>query len=602
MTLLSDIWSVLTPKQRGWALAAQVLSIVMAFSTVTGIAAIAPFFSVLGKPQLIDSVAPLHWLYVHLGFSSRHSFVVALGVAFLASVLIANLINVVGSFAMNRLAWWIGTDLQSALFAEYLSRPYLFHARTHSATLFNNIVTEPIRATNDILQSVLTLITNAITTALIIVSIMLLNPAVAAAMIALLAGGYVAIYLIVRNRLLRCGQIQSRAFRDQAKIANESLGAIREIIILRIPKFFQSNFERVSRTAARATAYAQLVGQSPKYVMECVAVAGLVGLALVLGGGGDEVGPWLGKLTLLGFAAYRLLPILQQAFAAIVKIRAGRAGFAAIAPDLRVARAKKPAIFAPDASWQQRPRHEIRLCDVSYSYGPERAPALSGVSLAVPARALVGLVGANGSGKTTLVDLIAGLLVPAAGRIEVDGILLDGDNREHWQSCIAYVPQSIFLMDASIAQNIALGSTAAAIDRGRLRAATQLAQLDEFVATLPEGYDHLVGEHGVNLSGGQRQRIGIARALYAEASVLILDEATNALDGLKEQELMAMLGGLRGRYTIILIAHRMSSVRSCDLIFELDGGKLSGSGSYDGLLGCSASFLRLAHAAEVDTR
>jgi ATP-binding cassette, subfamily B, bacterial PglK len=602
MTLLSDIWSVLTPRQRRWALAAQLLSVAMAFSTVTGIATIAPFFSVLGKPQLIDSVAPLHWLYVQLGFSSRHSFVVALGLAFLGSVLLANLINILGAFAMNRLAWWIGTDLQAALFAEYLGRPYLFHARTHSATLFNNIVNETIRATNDILQNVLTLITNAVTTALIIVSVMLLNPAVAAAMITVLAGGYIAIYLVVRNRLLRCGQIQSRAFRDQAKIVNESLGAIREIIMLRIPDFFQDNFERVSRIAARATAHAQMVGQSPKYVMECVAVAGLVGLALILGGGGDEVGPWLGKLTFLGFAAYRLLPILQQAFAAIVKIRAGRAGFASITPDLRLARAKRSANLTPDASWPQRPRREIRLSEVSYGYTPGRSAAVSGVSLSIPARAVVGVVGANGSGKTTLVDLIAGLLVPAAGWIEVDGIVLDNANRAHWQSCIAYVPQAIFLMDASIAQNIALGTAAAAIDRGRLLAAAQLAQLDEFVATLPEGYDHLVGERGVSLSGGQRQRIGIARALYADASVLILDEATNALDGLKEQELMSTLGGLRGRYTIILVAHRLSSVRACDLIFELESGNLSGSGSYDGLLGNSESFLHLAHAAELDTR
>jgi ABC-type multidrug transport system fused ATPase/permease subunit len=597
MNLLSDIWAVLTPRQRRWVLAAQVLSFVMAISTVTGIAAIAPFFSVLGNPQLIDTVGLLHWLYVHLGFASRRSFIVALGLAFLALVLVANLINILGAFAMSRLAWWIGTDLQSALFAEYLGRPYLFHTRTHSATLFNNIVNEPARTTNDILQNILTLTTNAVTAALILLSVALLNPVVALAMITILAGGYVVIYLVVRNRLLRCGQVQTLFFREQAKIVKESLGAIREIILLRTQAFFRDNFEHASHGAARAMAYAQLVSQSSRHVMECVAVAGLIGLALSLGGGEDNAGPWLGRLTFLGFAAYRLLPALQQAFAAIVKIGASRAGFSSITSDLRLARARQDAVIvAANSSWQECPRREIRLNEVSFGYAPERPLAVSAVSLRIPAKAAVGFVGTNGSGKTTLVDLIAGLLVPAAGQVEVDGVALDNTNRMVWQSRIAYVPQAIFLLDATIAQNIALGRPAAAIDRERLVEAARLAQLDEFVGKLPGGYDHMVGERGSRLSGGQRQRIGIARALYTDASVLILDEATNALDGLTEQELMATLGRLRGRYTIILIAHNLRTVRMCDVIFELERGKVTGSGTYDVLMKNSAVFRRMSEA------
>jgi ABC-type bacteriocin/lantibiotic exporter with double-glycine peptidase domain len=199
----------------------------------------------------------------------------------------------------------------------------------------------------------------------------------------------------------------------------------------------------------------------------------------------------------------------------------------------------------------------------------------------------------SGAGKTTLVDVIVGLLVPSEGRVEVDGSALDEDNRAAWQSRIAYVPQNMFLLDSSIAQNIALGIPAADINRDRLLEAARLAQLDEFIKTLPAGYDHRVGERGIQLSGGQRQRIGIARALYREATVLVFDEATNALDGLTEQELMATLGSLRGRYTTILIAHRMTTVRSCDIIFELENGKITGSGTYDGLLKSSAVFRRM---------
>jgi ABC-type multidrug transport system fused ATPase/permease subunit len=302
-------------------------------------------------------------------------------------------------------------------------------------------------------------------------------------------------------------------------------------------------------------------------------------------------------LTFLGFAVYRLLPTLQQAFGAIVKIRAGNAGFVSIAADLRLARARKYADRALDSSWQERPRQEIQLKEVSFRYEPDRPPAASGVSLRIPARSAVGFVGANGAGKTTVVDLVAGLLVPAIGKIEVDGIALDDANRVAWQSRIAYVPQNISLLDTTIARNIALGIPRAAIDQERLLAAARLAHLDEFVRTLPRGYDHPVGERGMSLSGGQRQRLGIARALYTDASVLILDEATNALDGLTEQELMATILRLRGRYTIILIAHRLSAVRACDVIFELDRGKVSASGSYADLLRNSETFRRLVNVS-----
>src|SRR5882724_2075262 len=595
MHLLSDIWSVLTPRQRRWVVWAQMLSIVMAFSTVAGIASIAPFFSVLGNPQLIDHSAPLHWLYTQFGFSGKRSFEVALGLAFMTLVFIANLINVMGSFALTKLALWIGTDLQSALLREYLARPYVFHARTHGAILANNVIHETARATHEVLQNVFSLVTNIATGTLIMISVMLLNPAIATAMIVALAGGYILIYLAVRNRLLRAGKIQAHFYAEQTKIVGESLGAIKEVLVLGVQNFFRDAFERSNQALARSSAHIELIAKSPRHVMECVAVVGLVLLALLAGGREDGIGPWLGQLTFLGFAAYRLLPALQQGFSSIVKIRSGAPGFASIAPDLRLARVGKRSVTPMDSAWQERPRREIRLSEVSFRYGPDRPAAASGVSLRIPARAAVGIVGANGSGKTTLIDLIAGLLVPATGQIEVDGIALDDANRAAWQSRIAYVPQTISLLDTTIAQNVALGVPAEEIDRDRLLTAAQLAQLDTFVDTLPSRYDHTVGDRGRGLSGGQRQRIGIARALYTDASVLIMDEATSAQDGLTEQELMATIMRLRGRYTIILIAHRLSTVRACDMIFEFDRGKMTGSGTYIELLRNSETFRRLAN-------
>jgi HlyD family secretion protein len=521
-----------------------------------------------------------------------------LGFTFMGVVFVANLINVAGSFAMIRLAYWISSDLQSTLFGEYLSRPYSFHTRNHSTHLFNRIVNETTRVTNDVLQNVFQLVTSITTATLIVLSVTLLNPTLAAEMVVALAGGYLLIYLGVRNWLLRAGQTQSALLVEQSKIVNDALGAIKEVLVLRIQDYFRHRFERSSRHLGRAAANTLLVAQSPKYVMECAAVLGLVLIALSAASHHDGIGGRLGQLTFLGFAAYRLLPTLQQAFAALVRIRAERARFAAIAPDLRLARSRARRAATPLSSSElcekARPNQDITLREVSFRYQSDRSPAVSGVTLHIPARAAVGFVGPNGSGKTTLVDLIAGLLVPAIGQIEIDGIALNDSNRAHWQTRIAYVPQNVFLLDTTIARNIALGVVDTAIDPVRLREASRLAQLDELLASLPQGFEHPVGERGVRLSGGQRQRIGIARALYTDASVLILDEATNALDGLTEQELMATLLQLRGRYTVILIAHRLGSVRACDVIYEFHQGRISARGSYTQLLRDSPTFRRLA--------
>src|ERR1700733_12934228 len=374
MTLFADFWGILAPKQRRGILTMQIVSIAMAFSTVSGIAAIAPFFAVLGQPELIDHNALLHLAYVHGGFSSKRGFIVALGIAFIAVMLIANLINVLGSLATGRLALRIGTELQSTLFAEYLSRPYSFHVRANATTLINNILHETARATNGILRNAFMLVTNLVTASFIILSILLLNPMIALAMIAGLAGGYALIYFVLRNRLLQFGQTQSRFAIEQAQILHESFGAIKEIIVLQAQNFFRGRFERASESFSRAAAYSQVVAEDPRHLMECVAAVGLVGLALVLGGREDGVGPWLGQLTFLAFAAYRLLPILQQIFAASVNIRAGRAGLALIAPDLRRARTAihttTPAILRTDRAWQARPQQEIQLEEVSFRYAP----------------------------------------------------------------------------------------------------------------------------------------------------------------------------------------------------------------------------------------
>ena len=581
MSLVTDIWSVLGPAQKRQVFAAQLVSLLMALSTVTGIAAIAPFFAVLGNPQLIDRYRVLHWLYLHGAFPGKRAFVMALGLAFIAAVLLSNLINALGSMAMTRLACGIGDQLQAALFDEYLSRPLAFHAGTHTATLFNNIVWETRRLGNGILQSIFLLVTNAFTGAFIILSVLLLNPAISITMLLGLAGGYAVIYFRVRKRLLDLGRRHSHALTEQARVVNESLGAIREILLLQDRRVFSRGFADTTRNVSQTACHIQHLGQTPKHIMECLAVTALVGIALLLNAGDLGAGAWLGELTFVAFAAYRLLPVMQQVYLAAVRIGADRGGFALIAPDLQraratAARAARTASAAAHTGWQQRPREEILLQGLSFQYANDGPLVLEGVNLRIPAGAIVGLVGANGSGKTTLVDLIAGLLAPTAGKVEIDGVEINDANRAAWRARIAYVPQNIFLLDTSVAQNIAFGIPPDAIDTQRLIEAARLAQLETLIETLPGGFNHRVGERGVALSGGQRQRIGIARALYRNRAVLLLDEATSALDEASETALMEALAGLRGRYTVILIAHGPRVVPWCDVVFELENGEVRG--------------------------
>jgi HlyD family secretion protein len=576
MHLIGEIWQLMNRRQRRSLLLLQAVALIMAVSTLIGIAAIVPFFSVLGDPARIGHSAALSWVYRRFGFGAERSFLIALGVGSLLVIVLANAVNWFGSLAMNRFAGRIGDYFTVALFDDYLHRDYRFHLACNSATLLSNVAWETGRGTTGIVQFYFVLCTNLAAALLIIASLVLVNPLIAAATLGGLSAGYALIYVLARQQLLRNGHLESRHTQERMKIASESFGGIKEIRLLSAQDYFRDKFQRACESLSRTGLNTQSIAQSPRYIMECFVVGGLVVAALVLVEQNGTTGPWLAQLTYLGLAAYRLLPALQQIFHALVRIRADRVAFERIADDLRRACQRvrgRPRQLDP-ALWQGRPRFHIQLTDVGFRYSPERQPALAGVTLRIDAGSTVGLVGPSGSGKTTIAELILGLLVPTSGSITVDGTDLDENNRIDWQSTIAYVPQRIVLFDTSLAENIALAVGAERIDQHRLRSAVRLAQLESLVTSLPGGYQELLGEHGLRLSGGQRQRIGIARALYRNASTLILDEATNALDRLTEDEIMSTLEGLRGERTIILIAHRLSAALRCDRIITIDNGSV----------------------------
>ncbi|MDE2451442.1 MAG: ABC transporter ATP-binding protein, partial [Gammaproteobacteria bacterium] len=510
---------------------------------------------------------------------------VALGVAFIALVALANLVNLAGTLVMNRFAFEAGNAFSIELFEGYLSRDYDFHLRTHSAILTARLLHETGRVTAGVLQSGLLLAASLVTIALIVGSMLLIDPVIATIALAALGTTYAAIYLAARGKLLRNGVEESGHFAERTRIVGESLGAVKEILLWRAQPLFAARFAASCRSISRNALSTLAISQTPRNALELATVCALVGSALYLGGGSGRHGPWIASLSFMGLAVYRLLPSLQQAFTALVRIRADRPALESVAVDLLEARSR-PRVARPalaDAAWRGRPQQDIRIDNVSFRYAPDAAAAVAGLTLRIPAGAIVGLVGDNGSGKTTLLDILAGLLVPESGVVAVDGIPIDAATRAAWQATIAYVPQQIFLLDATLEENIALGAALGAHDRERLHTAMALAHLQECAAGVAEGDSARLGERGARLSGGQRQRVAIARALYREASVLIMDEATSELDEAAEQGIIDALGALRAGRTVILTAHRLSSLKHCDVIFELEGGRLARSWTYEEL-------------------
>jgi HlyD family secretion protein len=552
----------------------------MGLSTAGGVAAVLPFFTALADPNLARHNIVLRAFLQRITVADDRLLLIVLGAAFAAIVLVANTINLFGFLAINRFAFRFGETLYVRLFDEYMHRDYVFHTRNHSSVLASKVLHETARVTSGILQQGLILVTNFVTIICLATSMLFVNTAAAAATIVGLGASYAAVYASARGRLLRNGQIESRHEAARARTVNESFAAIREITLMQALDSFVERFAKQSRSISLARCNTMAIAYSPRYILECLTVFCLVGVALYVHGHAGADGPWIAQLSFIGFAAYRLLPALQQSFSAIVGIRANHPAFAGIQTDLECARhaPRGSRIAVLDRTWRGRPRAEIRLCEVSFRYAPDLPEAVSGVSLVLPARKVIGLRGPNGSGKSTLLDLICGLLIPQSGHIEVDGVRLEQGNRAAWQSTIAYVPQQVFLCDATLGENIAFGVPVAQIDHERLEAAVRLARLTECVASLPNGYAELLGERGCRLSGGLRQRVAIARALYRGASLLILDEVTSSLDAAAEDEIVEMLLALRPEKTIVVSAHRAAALRQCDLLFELRDGKIVETG------------------------
>lgn len=585
------LWSILTPLQRRRALLLTIAVVVMALLEVVNVSAIAPFLALASDPTIVESNEVLTFLYDFLGFDSINGFLVAIGSGVFILMLVSNAWSSLTTWAQLRLVWSWNHQLSVRLLDRYLQRPYSYFLSRNTADLSKNLLSEVQQITNDLIRPVILAIGRIVVASGIVGVLILVNPVLALIVTVVVGGSYSAIYAFTRKRLNAIGKDRVKANQERFTVASEALGGIKDVKVLNVEDAFLARFTEPSRRFSRRQATSQSISTVPRYAIETLAFGTVVLIVVYLIAINGDIGSIVPMLGLYAFAGYRLMPALQQVFQGVTALRFYGSALEQLLDDMEDGASKKEKKRLP-VTHSLSLRNRLELKDIRFAYPDTDRPALEGVTLTIPANSTVGIVGSTGSGKTTLVDVMLGLLRAQSGKILVDGVALTVENLPAWQSRIGYVPQHIFLTDSSIAENIAFGVPKSEIDMKAVQAAAEIAQIHDFIMQeLPEGYDTVVGERGVRLSGGQRQRIGIARALYRDPDVIIFDEATSALDNATETHVMQALKALLGRKTIIMIAHRLTTLADCDAIFVFEGGRLVAQTTYKELLSREGSAL-----------
>jgi ABC-type multidrug transport system fused ATPase/permease subunit len=532
--------------------------------------AVVPFLAVLSEPKQIADLPLVKSFAGWIGVSGITQLLVLVTLGFVGAAVLAATIRLVNLRLNTRLAAAVGSDLSCEAYLRTLYQPYEIHVQRNSATLITTITTyvaETVAALNAFLQ----LITAVVVAVGLIIGLLLIDAPVAVSLAIFFISIYGVLGMTVRRELRGNGKKIAAASAQQLKALKEGLGSIREVILDGSHSSYLRIYAEADRPQRQLSAKNTFLSISPRYLLEAVGVVAiaLVGAMFVIQHGrASGVIPLLGALAL---GSQRLMPALQQIYSSWAVIR----GFSpALEEVLEILR--QPLPEQRDVAEPLLLREGIYLQDVSFQYSPEQPNVLQGINLQIQKGERIGLIGCTGSGKSTTIDILLGLLTPTSGRVMVDGLDLHDpcypERLVAWRSAIAHVPQSIYLTDASIAENIAFGVPRHLIDFSRVKQAAIKAQIATFIESIPKSYDSFVGERGIRLSGGQRQRIGIARAIYKHAKVLVFDEATSALDSKTEADLIQALHELSSDLTIVMIAHRTTTLGGCSKIYEIKDG------------------------------
>lgn len=579
MKSVLTIWKILTKAQR-WQFC--VLLIVNIFATaaeVLSVFSVLPFLAIAGDPSIGRTQPLLRFVWDFCGFSTELQFVTAAGVITFLSILITNVINV-GALAYR--TWFcnaVVTDMSDRLFRGYLHQPYAFFLTRNTAVLGKDLLNEIQAFYTHALEAVTVVVARGLQVIAVAAALLVFDwkTAVAAAMI--FGGVYLVIYVFLKPWIYRYGATRYHANESRYRLAAEALGGAKEVQLFGRQDWYADAFLHECKLMATTSNRLTICSLTPRYIIEVLVFGALVAMVLFGISRGRSFQQLLPSLGVFAVAGVRLLPAVQLLFQYVGVIASSSLATSRLQSLFsEVGNAPSPT-SAP--CQPMRLKEKVRVRDLAFRYGPDKPEVLHAVNLEIPAAQCVGICGPSGSGKTTLMDLCLGLIEPTAGTITVDGVPLASGNRAAWQRNIGYVPQSIYLIDGSIAENIAFGTDRHSIDMQAVARAARLARLEDFIEGSEHKYETLVGERGVRLSGGQRQRVAIARALYRDPDVLFFDEATSALDTESESLVVEAVQSLAHMKTIIIIAHRLTTLRYCDVIYELRKGQIARTGPYD---------------------
>ena len=569
------------------------LMILAAVLEMVGLALVMPLIQAVTNTQSFTGLPLVEHITRKFGAFTGPDVLIAMGVAVAVFYVIKNAILFATVYAENRFIMTAVSDAATNLLSTYLAAPYVFHLRHNSAELIRNLNSSVDGTFRGMMRPVVRIVSEGLVIGGIFTVLMLADPIVTIVMggfLGLVMGG---LFLSTQQHVARWGRNLQHLYKNNLQALNETLGSIKEVRILGRQVFFVARFAEIRRKMSHAYVLHQSVSELPRLVNETLLVfAFVLALTLVLVRG-DEGGQVLSLLALYAFAGFRLMPSFNRIIQFANSIRFASASLKNVLAHREELGhvAARPATLAMD---QRQPfDHDILLEKIAFTHENAKAPAIDGVTLRIVRGQSVGLIGTSGAGKTTLVDILLGLLEPQRGRVLVDGAPIAG-REVHWQRNIGYIPQQIYLLDDTLRRNVALGVEDDEVDNTRLREALALAHLDKMVEQLPDGLRTLLGENGVRLSGGQRQRIGIARALYHRPALLVMDEATSSLDNETEHDISAAINAIAGERTLVIVAHRLSTIRRCNTIVLLRNGQVADQGTYDELYERSPEFRNLA--------
>lgn len=572
------IWPYLNLRRRKQLLVLLVITLISAVTEVVSIGAVIPFLTVLTNPSLVFEQPWLQPAIDFLALKTPAEIILPLSVLFALSIIVAMLLRMLLLYVTIRLSQAINVEIGAKLYQITLYQPYTAHITQNSGNVINNISNKANHLSEGALMPLLNIVSASIMLVAIIGALLLIDTMVTLVIILVLGFTYWSIIHLLRERLLMNSKKIALKSSHAIRLLQEGLGGIRDILLAGSQKFYIQSYQASIRLLKRAQGNNTFFNNSPILLVETIVVVMIIILAYVLTNTGEIVIPMLGALAL---GAKRLMPILQQLYYGFSMIKGSQASLNDVIEILEKPLSKH---ILDDNIKAIKFQNNIVLKAIDFGYKDSQILTLKSVNLTVKKGSKVGIIGKTGCGKSTLIDLIMALIHPDKGALLIDNQIITQNNYRNWQAHIAHVPQNIYLADQSIEQNIAFGAAVEKIDKQRIIQVAEQAQLSEFVATLANQYQTVVGERGIMLSGGQRQRIGIARALYQNANVLIFDEATSALDNETEQAIMKTIQQLNKNFTIFIIAHRLSSLSICEQIVKLGKDNIT-IGSYQQLIG-----------------